>query len=70
MLKNILNYWDLSNHVQFITKTRQEKDMTNCIYVVYDEIETELLGPIELGMVCYQNKTRQQHVQLYRCSLH
>ena len=56
MLKNILNCWDLSNHVQFITKTRQENDMTNSIYVVYDEIKTELLGPIELGMVITTQK--------------
>lgn len=40
--------------MQFVTKTRQDKDVTDCIGMVYAETKTELLGPIEQGMVCYE----------------
>ena len=52
----ILNCRDLSDRVLFVTKTRQDNDMTSYISVVYAKNETELLGPIELGAVCYQNQ--------------
>ena len=54
-----LNYWDLSDQVRCVTKTRQENDITDCICVVYIEIEIELLGPIESSTVCYQNQIGQ-----------
>ena len=68
--KRLLNYWDLSNWVLFVIKTKQDNDMTDCISVVYVKTETELLGPIELGAVCYQNQTGQRHDRPYRCCLH
>ena len=36
-------------------KTIQDNDMTNCIGVVYTKTKIELLRPIELGEICYQN---------------
>ena len=38
-----MSYRDQSNRVQFVTKTRQDNDMANQVYL---EIEIELLGPI------------------------
>ena len=38
-----------------MTKTRQDNDVTNCISLVYAEIETKLWGPIESGVVSYEN---------------
>ena len=59
MPKMILNCRDLSDEVLFVTKTRQDNDMTSYIGVVYAKNETELLGPIESGAVCYQNQIGQ-----------
>ena len=39
-----LSYYDRSDWVQFVTKTRQDKDVTNRIGLVYFETEPELLG--------------------------
>ena len=36
-------------------KTRQDNDVTDKIGLVYDEIKTELSGPIESGAVAYEN---------------
>ena len=36
-------------------KTRQDKDVTDYIGVVYTEIETELLGPIGLCAIYDKN---------------
>ena len=44
-----------------MTKTRQDNDVIDCISMVYAETESELSGPIELGVVCYQNQIGQQH---------
>ena len=59
MPKMILNCRVLSDEVLFVTKTRQDNDMTSYIGVVYAKNETELLRPIELGVVCYQNQIGQ-----------
>ena len=50
-----LNYQDLFDWVQSMTKTRHDNDMTYCIGMVYVETETELSWPIEPGVVCYKN---------------
>ena len=42
MPKLKLNYWDLSNWVRYVTKTRNENNLTNHIGKVYIENETEL----------------------------
>lgn len=56
MLKTILNYGDLYDYVGSMWNTKQDNDMTDCIGVVYAKTETELLGPIEPSVVCYQNQ--------------
>ena len=40
-------------------KTKQDNYITDHTGFVYAKIETELSGPIKLGAVCYENKTRQ-----------
>ena len=37
-----MNYRDLSYRVQFMMKTRQDSDVTDCISIVYTEHEIEL----------------------------
>ena len=69
-MKMILNCWDLSDWVRFLKKkTKQDKDITNCISVVYTETKIELLGPIWLGAVCDKNQTTQRRDWLYMCRL-
>ena len=53
--------------VRSMVKTRQDNNLTNHTSTVYDENETELLRPIELGAVCDENQTGQQHDWLYKC---
>ena len=43
MSKTILNYWDLSNRVQFVMNNRQDNDVTDLTSAVYAKKETELL---------------------------
>ena len=59
MSKTILNCQDLTDRVLYLKKTRHDNDVIDCINMVYVKIEIELLGPIELDVVCYQNQTRQ-----------
>ena len=40
-------------------KARQDNNMTYCIGMVYAKTEIKMSGPIELSMVCYQNKIGQ-----------
>ena len=51
-------------------KTKQDNDLIDCIGVIYAETKIELLGPIKLSVVCYQNQTRQWHDWSYRYDLH
>ena len=46
MPKAKLSCCDQSNWVQFVIKTRQDNDMTNCIGIIYTETKSELSGPI------------------------
>ena len=57
ILKMILNFCDWSNRVPTMTKTRNDNYVTNHIDMTYIENETELLWPIELGVVCDENQT-------------
>ena len=57
ILKMILNFYDWSNRVPTMTKTRNNNYVTNHIDMTYIENETELLWPIELGVVCDENQT-------------
>ena len=45
-LKMKLSYLNRSNQVQSVVKTKQDNDETDCIALVYSEIEIELSGPI------------------------
>lgn len=42
MPKLKLNYWDLSNQVQYVMKTRQDNDIINRTGAVYAKNETKL----------------------------
>ena len=44
--KTKLNYRDQLDRVQFVTNTRQDKDMIGCIGLVYVANLTELSRPI------------------------
>ena len=65
-----LNCWDISDHVQFMTKTRHGNHVTDCTGAVNNENNTELLWSIRPGAVCDENKRGQWHDWLYRCALH
>ena len=53
-----------------MTKTKKDNDMNNCIGAIYTETKTKLSGPIERGVVCYQNQTCQRHDQPYMFDFH
>lgn len=55
MLKQNLNWQELSDRVQSVMKIRKDNHMNDCLGGVYTETKTELLGPIESGTICYQN---------------
>ena len=42
MLKPKLNFWDLSDRVCFVIKTREDNDVTDCIGVFYTQSDTKL----------------------------
>lgn len=60
MLKMKLNYWDLSNMVQYVTKKRQDNNMTNNTGAIYIKNETEMLWPIGSGEVYDGNQIGQR----------
>ena len=57
------------NQVQSMLKTSQDNDVADHIDLVYTEIETQLLGPIRLGVVCDENQIGQLYDRLDRCGL-
>ena len=59
-----------SNRVLFFAKTKQDNDVTDCIGLVYSEIETELSRPIWLGVVYDENQIEKWHDWLYKCGIH
>ena len=50
-----LNCHDRSEWVWYVTKTRKNNNVTDCIGVVYIENKTELSWLIGLGAVCDEN---------------
>ena len=54
-----LRHHDQSDRVLFITKTKQDNNVTDHIGLVYTKNNTELLGPIGPGTVYDENNTRQ-----------
>ena len=59
MPKPKLNYWDLPDLVQYITKIRQGNDMIDRTGAVNVENETKLPWPIRLGTICDENQIGQ-----------
>ena len=41
-----LSYRDQLDRIQYVTKTRSDNDVIDCIGLIYVEIEIELSGPI------------------------
>ena len=52
----ILNYYDRSNWVSIVTKTRYENYVTYRIDALYVKNETELSWPIRSGMVYHETR--------------
>lgn len=50
--KNDTKLSRLIDLIQYVRKTKHDKDVANRTNVVYAETETELSGPIGLGVVC------------------
>ena len=46
-----LSYRDRSDHVQSVTRTKKDNDVTNRIGLVYAKNNIELSGPIEPSVV-------------------
>ena len=67
--ENETNYHDRSDWVPFVTKTRQDNNMTYCTYMVYVEKETKLLWLIEPCLVYDKRQTGQRRDQLHRSGL-
>ena len=59
MPKPKLNYWDLPDLVQYVTKIRQGNDMIDRTGAVNAENETKLPWPIRLGTICDENQIGQ-----------
>ena len=64
-----LSYHDQSDLVWYVIKNRQDNDVTNCIGLIYAEIETKLTGSIWSSAVYDENKIGQWHDWSYRCIL-
>ena len=50
-------------------KTTQDNEVIDCIGVVFTEIETKLLRPIEPSVVCDENQIGQRHDRSYKSGL-
>lgn len=48
------------DQVEYVTKTRKDNDVTKYTGTIYVEIYTQLLGPIGVGKVFYENQARQR----------
>lgn len=70
ILKMKLSYRIWSDRVWSVKKIRQDKDVTDCVGVIYAKNETKLWWPIRSGLVCYHNKIGQRRDWLYMCDLH
>ena len=55
-----------SDQVWFVTKTKQDNDVTDQLGLVNVENDIELLGLIWQGIDCGENQIGQQRDQLYR----
>ena len=64
MIMNSHDQWDL---VQFVTKIREDNNVTDRIGAVYAQNDTALLWPIKSGVDSYKNKMCQHCDWWYRC---
>ena len=69
MSKLKLNYRDISNRVQYVTKTKQDNNMIDRIGAVYTENKIEQLWLIGPSTTYNKNQTGQQYDKSYRYSL-
>ena len=69
MSKLKLNYRDISNRVQYVTKTKQDNNMIDRIGAVYTENKIEQLWLIGPSAAYNKNQTGQQYDKSYRYSL-
>lgn len=67
MSEKKLSKCDRLHRVYYVTKARQDNNVTNHIDLVYAEIEIELSRPIWPSVVCDENHIGQQHGRLYNC---
>lgn len=56
MSKTKLNFHDISNRLQSMTKIRHDNDMTNYIGIVYPKIETELSWSMRQDATYHENQ--------------
>ena len=61
-----LNWRDLFDRVQFVMKTKQDNDVTDCTNAIYVENEIELWWSIRSSMICEKNLIEQWCDQSYR----
>ena len=59
MLKSELNCHDRSNMMRFITKSKQDKDVIDCIGVIFIEYNTKMSRLIEQCAVYDEDETEQ-----------
>lgn len=69
MTKMKLNYRDQSDRVMYVTKTKQDNDMTDYIGAVYAENDIEPSGPIKPSAIFHDKWIRQRCDRLYKCDL-
>lgn len=69
MTKTKLSYYDQSDRVQYIMKTKQNNDITDRTGTIYAKNDTELSWLIEPGVVYDENQIGQQHDWLNRYGL-
>ena len=64
-----LNYYDQSDGVQSMMKTRHDNDVIDHIGAIYTEIGTELWWSIIQDVVNHEKETGQRCDQSYWCEL-
>ena len=64
-----LNYYDWSNGVWFMMKTRQDNDKIDRIGTIYAKIGTKMSWSIKQDTVYDEKQTKQRYDQSYKCNL-
>lgn len=58
--ENRIELSNLSNRLWYVTKTRKDNNMTNCISALNTKKESKLSWSIELNAICDENQTGQR----------